>query len=279
MLDLHAAQENAALLGAEIALHEAAITHLQLLVNAGESPGFELTQERLGLSRTKLAHHDAEKMAAVSRAQLAAVIGVPGAAVAAVTLDFSDFTALAAVPGPGLRRRALTHRADLLAMLADYAAAEAELRLEVAKQYPDVHFSPGYEFDQDDNKWSLGIGVELPVFHQNRGPIAEALAKRNTVGAKFEAGQQAVFGQIEIALAGYQAATAKAATAKALAEQAALATAATEQLVKLGELAPLELTRRRIEASAARLSQFEATIQAQQTAGELEAAVQVPLAK
>ena len=279
MLELHAAQENTALLRSEVALHELAITHLQALVNVGESPGFELTQERLGLSRTKLALHDAEKMTAISRAQLAAAIGVPAAALAAVTLDFSDFAALAAVPGAGLRRRALTHRADLLATLADYAVADAELRLEVAKQYPDVHLSPGYEFDQDDNKWSLGISVELPVFNQNRGPIAVAVATRKTARTKFEASQQAVFGQIEIALAGYKEATAKAATAAALAEQATLATVATEQLVNIGELGPLELTRRRLEASAAKLSQFDATIQAQQTAGELEAAVQVPLAK
>ena len=277
MLDLHAAQENAGLLRTEVALHEGAVEKLLALVNVGESPGFELTQERLGLSRAKLALHDAEKQSATARAQLASAIGVSTAALDAVTLDFSAFKNLPATPGSQLRERALTHRADLLALLAEYAAADAELRLQIAKQYPDIHLGPGYEFDQGDDKWSLGFGVELPILNQNRGPIAEAEAKRKTAGAKFEAKQQAVFGEIETALASYRAANTKVATAARLAEESAHASNTTRSMVDAGELAPLELTRRGIETSAAKLSLLEARIQAQQAAGELEAALQHPL--
>lgn len=277
MLELYAAGENTKLLQAEVALHEAAVGKLQAQVTAGESPGFELTQERLGLSRAMLALHDAEKLAATSQAQLASAVGVSSAALSAVTLDFSAFKNLPSTPGNGTRRRALTHRADLLAALADYAAADADLRLEIAKQYPDIHLNPGYEFDQGDDKWHLGFGVELPILNQNRGPIAEAEAKRKTAGAKFEAKQQAVFGEIETALASYRAGNAKVATAAKLADEAAHASDTTGRMVEAGELAPLDLTRRRIEASAAKLSLLEARIQAQQAAGELEAALQVPL--
>ena len=49
------------------------------------------------------------------------------------------------------------------------------------------------------------------------------------------------------------------------------------RMVDAGELIPLELTRRRIEASASNLSRLEARIQAQQAAGQLEAALHVPL--
>jgi outer membrane protein TolC len=35
----------------------------------------------------------------------------------------------------------------VLAALADYAASEAALRLEIAKQYPDIHLNPGYQLD------------------------------------------------------------------------------------------------------------------------------------
>ena len=277
MLDIYAAQENTALLQAEAALHQGAVEKLSAQVAAGEAPAFEVTQERLGLSRAQLALHDAEKLDATSRAQLAAAVGVSAAALNAATLDFSDFTAMPATPGSVARRRALVHRADLLAALADYAAADADLRLEIAKQYPDVHLNPGYEFDQGDNKWSLGFGVELPILNQNRGPIAEAEAKRKTAAAKFEAKQQAVFGEIETALAGYHAATAKVATAARLAEETAHASDTTRRMIEAGELASLELTRRQIEASAAKLSLLEARIQAQQAAGQIEAALQVPL--
>lgn len=277
MLELFAGQENAALLRAEVALHEGAVGKLLAQVNAGESPGFELTQERLGLSRAKLALHDAEKQSATARTQLASAIGVPAAALDAITLDFSAFKNLPATPGSGVRERALTHRADLLALLADYAAADATLRLEIAKQYPDIHLGPGYEFDQGDDKWSLGFGIELPILNQNRGPIAEAEAKRKTAAAKFNAKQQAVFGEIETAQAAYRSASAKVATAAKLADESARARATTKSMVDAGELAPLELTRRDIETAAAQLSLLEARIQAQQAAGELEAALQHPL--
>ena len=59
-------------------------------------------------------------------------------------------------------------------MLAEYQASQSALQLEIARQYPDVQLGPGYEFDQGDNKWMLGLGVTLPVFNQNQGAIAAA---------------------------------------------------------------------------------------------------------
>ena len=41
---------------------------------------------------------------------------------------------------------------------------------------PDVHLNPGYQFDQGDNKWSIGLTFDLPILNQNQGPIAEAKA-------------------------------------------------------------------------------------------------------
>ncbi len=277
MLDLHTARENIALLQAEGALHDEVLKRLDAQVKAGESPAFELTQARLDSNRSRLALHDAEKQAAVAHAQLAAAAGISSTALEAVTLDFSTFEALPSAPGNNIRRQALLHRADLLASLADYAAADAELRLEIAKQYPDVHLNPGYELDQTDNKWSLGLSVELPILNQNRGPIAQAEARRKTVAAKFEAKQAAVFGEIETAVAAYRGARAKAATAGQLADDSRRASDATKGMVEAGELATIELVRRRIEASAAALSQAEARAQAQQAAGALEAALHVPL--
>lgn len=277
MLELYAARENHALLTAEGALHEEALKKLDAQVKAGEAPAFEVTQARLSLNRSKLALHDADKQAATARAQLAAAVGVPSSALDAVNLDFTIFTSLPSVPGGTARRRALTHRSDLLAALADYAATDAALRLEIAKQYPDVHLNPGYELDQTDNKWSLGLSIELPILNRNRGPIMQAEAKRKTAGEKFEARQAQVFGEIETALAAYRAATAKAATAAKLADEAGHASDMTKRMVDAGEIGPLELVRRRIEASASTLSLLEARIQAHEAAGLLESAIQLPL--
>ena len=99
------------------------------------------------------------------------------------------------------RRAALQSRTDILAALAEYAASESALQLEIAKQYPDIHLSPGYQFDQGDNKWHLGLSAELPVLNRNQGPIAEAEARRAESAARFEALQAKVIAEIDRALA------------------------------------------------------------------------------
>lgn len=277
MLAMHSGQRNVMLLKDEIALHEEALKKLDTQVKAGEASAFELTSARLALNRSKLALHDAEKQAATGMTHLAETVGVPASALSAVTLDFSSFDNARAVSIDAAKRRALTHRADLLAALADYRAADAALRLEVARQYPDIHLGPGYELDQTDNKWTLGLSVELPVFNKNRGAIAQAEAKRATEAVKFEARQAAVFGEIDTAFAAYRFALEKMNTAGKLADDATQAGETTKRMVDAGELASLDLIRIRIEASAARLSKQEAMVQVQEAAGQLESALQVPL--
>src|SRR5207237_3939142 len=96
-----------------------------------------------------------------------------------------------------LRRAALQGRADILASLADYDAFQAALQLEIAKQYPDVHLQPGYQYDEGDSKWTLGIVADLPIFHQNQGLIAEAKARREEAAARFNALQVRVLAEID----------------------------------------------------------------------------------
>ena len=70
--------------------------------------------------------------------------------------------------------------------LSDAVLLLNDLRLEIARQYPDLHLNPGYEFDQADSKWALGLSIELPLLNQNQGPIAEAEARRLESAARFE---------------------------------------------------------------------------------------------
>jgi len=276
-LDLYAAQQTGALMEREVKLGEDELAKLKVQVEAGESSPFEMNQTRLALNRARLARQDSETRAATARARLAAAIGIPASALGGVKIDFSPFRSLPPAPGASVRRRALTHRADLLAALADYAGADAALRLEIARQYPNLTLSPGYELDQTDNKWSLGFSVELPVLNQNRGPIAEARARRKRLGKAFEAQQEAVFGEIEIARAAYRSARRKVDIASKLAADAQQACDTTKAMVDAGELAPLELTRRKIEATAADLALAEARIEARRAANDLESAIQAPL--
>ena len=104
-----------------------------------------------------------------------------------------------------VRRNALVARADVLAALSDYAAAESALQLEIARQYPDIHFGPTYQFDQGDNMWSLALSAELPLVNRNQGPIAEAKAHRAEAAARLNALQAKVLAEIDGAVESFHA--------------------------------------------------------------------------
>lgn len=274
MLELHGARENIRLLETEQTLHDEAIKKLTAQMEAGDVSPFELTQARLMLNRTRLALQDARRIAATGEARLAAAVGLPVTAIRSVKLDFAAFQRL---PEPGNSRKlALTRRADLMALLSDYAAAEAALKLELARQYPDVNLMPGYDYNSGQNRWQLGLNVALPL-NRNRGPIAQAEARRITAEKRFLAQQAAIQGELDIALAAYQASRAKAATAAQLAQEADTASDTTQKMVEAGNVSALELTRRQIEASAAKVALMAANIEAQTAAGALEDAMQSPL--
>lgn len=276
MLELHGARENIRLLETEQRLHDEAIKKLTAQMEAGDVSPFELTQARLALNRTRLSLQDAQRLAATGEARLAAAVGVPLSALKGVTLDFSSFKKLPAQSSENSRRLALTQRADLLALLADYAAAELSLRLEIARQYPDVRLGPGYDYNQGQNRWQLGVSFELPV-NGNRGPIAQAEAKRKSAEARFVAQQDTIQGELNIALAAYAASRKKAETAATLSQEAVTAADTTKRMVDAGELSPLELTRRQLEASTASLARMAAEMEAQTAAGALEDAMQARL--
>lgn len=274
MLDSHAALQNARLLEVEQHLHQEAIKKLAAQLEAGEVSLFELTQARLMLNRARLALEDAQRLVATAHNRLAASLGVPVSSIQGVQFDFSSFEKLPE-PKQG-KQRALTQRADLLALLSEYAAAECSLRLEVAKQYPDVNIGPGYDYNSGQNRWQLAFNLPV-LFNRNGGPIAEAEARRCTAEKRFLAQQAAIEGELNVALAAYQACRAKAATAEQLAKEAAAASQATKSMVLAGAVSALDFTRREIEASAANIALQSARIEAQTAAGALEDAMQSPL--
>jgi outer membrane protein, heavy metal efflux system len=63
-----------------------------------------------------------------------------------------------------LQSNLLDNHLEMAMVLNDYAQTEAELRLEIESQYPDLVLSPGFIFDQSDNIWALGASWVLPLF-------------------------------------------------------------------------------------------------------------------
>ena len=137
--------------------------------------------------------------------------------------------------------------------------------------------APATELDQTDNKWSLGVTLELPVLNHNQGPVAEAKAKRQEAAAHFLTVQTTAIAEIDSALAGYNAALQKSATAAALLDDLRKQLDSAHAQAQAGEAEPLTLANAEAEYAAGAQNQLDAVIKAQTALGQLEDAVQSPL--
>ena len=278
LLEWHTAQQSCSLLRQQESNQVVSVRLLEGQFNAGAVATFTVTEARVALHQAELAVHDAEQRRAVARVEVASALGVPVTALEGLVFDLRELQSLPAEPaGADAHRQALLNRADLRAALAEYAATDAALRLQVAKQYPDVHLNPGYQLDQTDNKWTLGLTVELPVLSQNQGPIAEAEARRVETGLRFNALQARALSEIDLALAAYRAAREKAGAAAQLLDDARRLENAARELLRAGEVPLLDLVQRQVESGAAEVAGLSAAASAQQALGAIEDALQSPL--
>lgn len=176
-----------------------------------------------------------------------------------------------------LRRMALLNRSDVQGLLQEYEAAQSALQLQVASQFPNVTLGPGYTYDQGDNKYSLDVSAELPIFNRNQGPIAEAQASRTEAVARFVALQARIIGAIDAATASYRAASDTLSTADALLNGAEGRERQIARSFRAGQIDRPTLVTAQLESAAARLSRLDAAVQQRQALGALEDALQQPL--
>jgi len=278
LLDLAAAQQRQALLREQVSMQEQIVRLMEQQVQAGATAASEVVTFRIAVQKSRLDLADTERQQAEARAALAESVGVPLTAFKEVTLQTTlAETAPAELTTAEIRRQALTGRVDILAALSDYAAAEAALQLEIARQYPDVHFGPSYQFDQGDNKWNLGLTVELPVLDQNKGPIAEAKARRAAAAARFNALQAKVLADIDSTVESYRATETNLTMIEDLAVTQARARDAIAGQVNAGAAAPLDLLSARLEYAVADLGRLEARLKRQESLAAIEDAVQRPI--
>jgi outer membrane protein TolC len=278
LLDWDGARESVALLRGQESNLVASVRLLESQLAAGAIAAFTVTEARLALGQTRFAVYDAAQRQAVARLEVAGALGLPAHALEQAVFDLRELRVLPAEPAEAAsRRQAVLNRIDLRIVLAEYAAADASLRLQLAKQYPDLHFNPGYQLDQADNKWTLGLSLELPMRSHNQGPVAEAAARRRELGAKFNALQARVLTEVEQGLAAYRVARGKATAAQGVLADARRQETAARDLVAGGEMPLLELVRRQVESSAAALVGLDAAVAAQQALGALEDALRSPV--
>jgi outer membrane protein TolC len=177
-----------------------------------------------------------------------------------------------------IQHDAVVNRLDVRRALAQYAAAEADLQLEISKQYPDINIGPGYSYEEEKSFFKLGLSAVVPIFSRNQGPIAEAEARRKEAAAAFVSTQAQVISQSEQALASYRSAYAEFSVAdESLRKLQQTRQLMTEQAVGIGEMDQLALAGVELEGAVVAQARLDALSRAQTSLGALENAVQRPL--
>jgi len=286
ILNFWAAERRLALAKRRSELQQQLVGLLEQRFAAGQASALDVTRERINRAQIELGARDLERAAADARVQLATVIGVPARALDGLAISFAEFDGPEPPRGigtsaPDLRRRALTSRTDVQASLADYKAADAALRLQIANQYPNLTIGPEYnwgaiETERISNQVGVPIGFELPIFHQNQGPIAEAVARRKQAAATFTALQAHIIGEVDAAATAYRSASETLATANALTADEQRRAQQVERSFRAGDVDRPALVGAQLELAVAEASRFDAGVARYQAIGALEDALQQP---
>jgi outer membrane protein TolC len=280
LVEFAVAKERSLILKTQRSVEARIIQAMEQEVKAGALSSSELTLTRIALTQIELELAGAEQQLAENRVRLADAVGLNIKALDKATIrtavEVPDFR-MDELLSPSVRGRALSGRADILAALAEYAASQSALQLEIAKQFPDIHLGPGYQYDQGDHKISLSLSVELPILNQNRGPIAEAEARRAEAAARFLAAQAKAMFEIDQAAVAIRAAQSNLVVLTALADAHKRRHQTVQAEVAVGAASQLDLLNSQVEVGAGELVRLAGRAKLLQAVGALENAVQRPL--
>ncbi len=270
------------LLKREVVLRTEIVEIFEKRLQVGEVARPEVDGYRadLAVAQTGLRAADGEVNSAL--AAVAGTAGMPAAAVKGTPLAWPDLDSPPPedrLPLQTVQTAGLLNRTDVRRLVAAYAAADAALRLEVARQYPDIELGPSYRFEEGYSHYTFaGALAPIPVFHRNHGMIGVAEARRAQVEAQVEAAQAAAIGEMETALARYRGSLAewreaaqRLRTIRNEQEKAAV------QALDAGEGDRLSVAQARLQSAAAQQADLAALERVQTALGALEDAVEHPL--
>jgi outer membrane protein TolC len=250
-------------------------------LKAGEASRIEVNVARSELISSSIALAKAETRLADARFQVAGSVGLPISAYDKINVHwrYDDPPNPNKVSSAAVQTAGILNRLDVRRSLVEYAASEAALQGEIAKQYPDVHISPGYEFDQGEHKFGIGASATLPIFSRNKGPIAEAEARRKEAEIRFVSVQSGAIQETERALATYRRAYMQWTNDSTFIAAQTRNLKSAEATVQAGEADQSVVWTAQLQKLEARRGQLESLRVLQQSLGALESAVQRPISE
>jgi len=197
----------------------------------------------------------------LARVEVAGELGVPAEAFAGIELDDSNWP-LCRDSGAReeLQREALGGRWSLRRAAADYQVAEGDLRVAVANAAPDLSLGPGMFFDQGTGKFTLAAALPSIPLNRNRGPIAEAEARRTVAGLRLAEEQERVLAEVEAGLAGCDAARREVVLADSVVAEAERRARLADAAYDRGETGRLEVALAGLDLTRVRRTMLEARL-------------------
>jgi outer membrane protein TolC len=190
-------QQQLDILNKEIARRQEIVAIHQKRLDIGVASNVELSNAKLLLQISLSELNAKQQNKLILMATLAKNLGLPLSKVQDMRLTNQDNIKVLNLDQTNkLQNTALLNRLDIRIALERYAIAETKLKLEIAKQYPDLTISPGFAYEFGDNIWSLGLSGLLSLLSKNKLAIAEATQLREVEAAQFEALQTQVLAEL-----------------------------------------------------------------------------------
>ncbi len=269
--------------GAEVVALRAVLELLRARYAEGRVSLADIAQGETDVQTGVVAVTQARRARTDARVQLSRSLAVPLRQVDTVPLredprsacDASDSLFVSA-PGTemtSLASSALQQRYEVGAALADYAVAETDLRVAIAQQHPDLTIGPGISWDQGIVRWALSVGSPAIQLNRNRGPIAEADARRAVHAVHVAVVEDSVLAQVDSSIASCHDVRGEIAAADSLVAATAERLRLTEAAYARGEIGQTEVAFARLALVRVTRTRRQAAQRRQAAGASLEAAI------
>lgn len=151
----------------------------------------------------RVRRENARAEAAAARLEVLRRVGLPPDAVVALQPDVAVAPFEATTDA---RRSSLAESPRLNAQRLEHRTAEANLQLQIRKQWPDLQLGPLWQDEEGQSRPGLILNLPLPVFTGNDPAIAEARAERELTAEALRATFEQLLQELAIAEIRYAAA-------------------------------------------------------------------------
>jgi len=224
----------------DLELAKAIRNRVEVRVNTGEAPRYELIRADTELLSAQKNADAAELRIAQSKARLRGLVG--GVLPLDYELQGDLVNDVELPPLEKLREDMLTRNPEIARLRAEIERAKEQIELEKLRRMPELSFKLGRDQDPEYEANRIGVAVSIPLFDRRQGQIAQASAigERNRMaleGRMFELQQQldAAYRQYDLSR------TQVSALESGIVRQAEAALKVAEAAYKFGERGILEV--------------------------------------